>query len=671
MRADDLPRHALEIRALTEPEQVLTALPSALAAAEKAGDFREQALLELAHANACRVIANWVCQRDAGQRAQASADAVNEPILAIRGVVAEARGAIALQDYSRGERILSTAEARLKKTPSPDLSADVSLAYSSFSHSIGKYALSKTYAERGLKELGALESPPMRARLLRNKARAQALLGDTEAARETLKLAIAVADRMFDPKLSAEMHIEAARIARQLGDVPEQRRSAERILAFAKDLKNSQLAGLGHEVMGLSAVSEAAFDRAHKQLTVSLLKFRELNLNRDEMRVIRELLELSIQRRADAAELSALIAGYLRLEREVTEADRAQAADDFDARLSYAEAEINVARLEAEATLARERESASAQRASLRGLAASLAVLAIIVLAGFFVQQRKLNRRLRLVMAKQRESETRAVELLELTDGFVLLHDLNGALLMVNPAVSHALGGSAATLVGRMLADFAVTEARAEFVTYLQQLRSSGRAEGTRAIRHGDGSVHHWRYSARMSLPSEGSIAYAIVNAVDITEQVEESSVLREQSLRDALTRAYNRRFLGLFESGQAPGAHWAVVVLDLDRFKQINDALGHAQGDLILLETAEMLRAHAPADGAVVRLGGDEFALLLANADESRLIALSNTLQALAPSTRCRYTIGHAIRIGEETLARADSQMYRSRERARAQEAS
>lgn len=660
----ELPRHPLEIKALVQPTVVIEELPKALREAELSGDVRTQALLHLAHANACRVIADWRCQRQQGAFATALADRSAEPIIAIRGVIADSRGAIAMLDYTRGEQLLGNAEARLKASPSPELSADVFLAYSSLSYSIGKHVLAKTYAERGLQALGQELAAPIRARLLRNKARAEALLGNVDQAQQTLNLGIASADQTFDPKLSAEMHIEAARIARQLGNVPEQRRNAQRILDFAKKLNNVQLLGLGHEVMGLSALSEGDLERANSELSESLAAFRTLKLKRDELRVSRELIDLKLEVQGEQTELARLVSAYLTLEREVVDADRAQASDDFDARVKYAQVEVNLARLEAQAALGRERETASAQRAQLRGLVALLAFIAIAVLAVFFVVQWRLNRRLTEAMAQQRASESRALGLLEITDGFVFLHDLQGALLMVNPAVAAALGGSAATLVGRSLFDFVAHGARSDFESYLERVRATGRAEGNLSMRHGDRREHHWRYSARLSGSNAGS--YVIANGVDITEQVEESSALREQSLRDVLTHAYNRRFLDLFESATSADACWGVIVVDLDRFKKVNDSLGHAEGDRILLETAELLRANTPRDGAVVRLGGDEFVLLLARCKPDELAALSDTLRAHNAHMRCRFSIGTALREGQEnlqaTLSRADANMYDTR---------
>ena len=143
-------RHALEAEALAEPEQVLAKLPPLIADAESRGAKRELALLELARANACRVVANWDCQRDAGRAAQMAADESGEPFLAIRALIAESRGLMAKQQYSPGGQLLAEAERRLRRTPSPALMADVQLGYSSMSNSLGRHELARTYADRGL-----------------------------------------------------------------------------------------------------------------------------------------------------------------------------------------------------------------------------------------------------------------------------------------------------------------------------------------------------------------------------------------------------------------------------------------------------------------------------------------------------------------------------------------
>ena len=136
-----LPHHPLEEKALSDPEGVLRQLPDLVADARKRERFDEQALLFLAQANACRVVADWPCQRVAGAAARNAAEAARKPLLVVRALIAEARALIAMQDFSRGEELLGRAELVLKGSPSPELSADVYLAYSSLSNALGKHAL--------------------------------------------------------------------------------------------------------------------------------------------------------------------------------------------------------------------------------------------------------------------------------------------------------------------------------------------------------------------------------------------------------------------------------------------------------------------------------------------------------------------------------------------------
>src|SRR5436190_721751 len=108
--ADELPRHALETKALVAPGAVLREVPPRLAEAAAKGDFKEQALLQLARANACRVLANWPCQRTASTAARMDAALAQDRVLQVRALVAEARAYLSMQEYNRGESLLGAAE---------------------------------------------------------------------------------------------------------------------------------------------------------------------------------------------------------------------------------------------------------------------------------------------------------------------------------------------------------------------------------------------------------------------------------------------------------------------------------------------------------------------------------------------------------------------------------
>lgn len=174
-------------------------------------------------------------------------------------------------------------------------------------------------------------------------------------------------------------------------------------------------------------------------------------------------------------------------------------------------------------------------------------------------------------------------------------------------------------------------------------------------MRRADSGERLWRYSSRLS----ETRGYAIGHAVDITEQAREAEALRAENLRDALTQAYNRRFLPLFEARLAERT-WAVINVDLDQFKLINDTQGHDAGDQVLIAMTAYLQQQVREEDAVVRSGGDEFVLLLADADEGRVHGLLARLRAGMHEAPCRYSTGHAVRQrGEplgDTLARADA---------------
>jgi diguanylate cyclase (GGDEF)-like protein/PAS domain S-box-containing protein len=159
--------------------------------------------------------------------------------------------------------------------------------------------------------------------------------------------------------------------------------------------------------------------------------------------------------------------------------------------------------------------------------------------------------------------------------------------------------------------------------------------------------------------------------------------VLEHNSLHDALTRLPNRRFLDqqLALAGSAADRRPLTLLhIDLDRFKDINDTLGHAAGDEVLKQAAGVLRAHVPAADFIARIGGDEFVLLSrrdpAEADFSalsaRLIeAISEPMTIEGHDCRIGASIGIATRneaeeSAEQLLVNADIALYEAKRRGR-----
>ncbi len=398
-RALELPRHPLEIKALTDPEAVLKELPPALEAARAKNDMRTVALLYLARANACRVMADWPCQRSAGGSAREAAALASDPVIEVRGLIADSRAAISMQDFVRGEQLLSDAETLLKAVPYAELKSEVYLAYSSLSFTLNRPESSADYAQRGLDALPENAEPPTRARLLRNLGKALATLGQSDHAQLILTQSQAIAASVGDPKLVAELYLASANIAHGQKDFVTQRKNGEAVVALGVDLKNSQIGGMGLEVMGTASIDEGKPIRALAELRAARLAFFKLNLERDELRVLRALIPLAISSSDTRADLVELSMRLLELSNKIEAADRVKATADYDARLKFNTKELEVKQLTAEAAAAKEREKLLLGNTRLAQIAAAMVALTLVVLVGFFLQLRR-NKKLEERLAR-------------------------------------------------------------------------------------------------------------------------------------------------------------------------------------------------------------------------------------------------------------------------------
>lgn len=150
--------------------------------------------------------------------------------------------------------------------------------------------------------------------------------------------------------------------------------------------------------------------------------------------------------------------------------------------------------------------------------------------------------------------------------------------------------------------------------------------------------------------------------AVALTSRLDTATrLLRSTSLTDPLTGVLNRR--GFFEAVEEfahANERFGVAMVDVNRFKQLNDTHGHAAGDAALICVADWLAALAGDDGIVARIGGDEFAIVVSALDRVNLPAHQSLL---ADGVACSVTIGSAaIEAGEHfdaALARADGRLY------------
>ena len=189
----------------------------------------------------------------------------------------------------------------------------------------------------------------------------------------------------------------------------------------------------------------------------------------------------------------------------------------------------------------------------------------------------------------------------------------------------------------------------------------------------------HWDNLDQIVNERTASLRTALAQLqVEMEERQRAEAALRRLATYDALTNALNRRaFLegahGHFVEARVSSAPLAILMFDLDRFKQINDRYGHAAGDMALQYFAKLCMALAPEASLFGRLGGEEFAMLLLNTNQEGAIAIGEEIRRHAPTTalvagETSFTVMVSVGVAtakpadqriEHILERADQRLY------------
>ena len=143
--------------------------------------------------------------------------------------------------------------------------------------------------------------------------------------------------------------------------------------------------------------------------------------------------------------------------------------------------------------------------------------------------------------------------------------------------------------------------------------------------------------------------AVIIAGALKIADLVARLRALERQVLTDPLTGAFNRRHLdvclrGAIERRKRVGESACLALFDVDRFKDINDLLGHAAGDAVLKALVVLFQGRARTLDLLFRTGGEEFALLLPRTDLESALVVSDRLRALIAASRLIF--GHVMTV-------------------------
>ena len=280
------------------------------------------------------------------------------------------------------------------------------------------------------------------------------------------------------------------------------------------------------------------------------------------------------------------------------------------------------------------------------------------------------------------ESEAHFRLLAENSTDVITRHDGTGTCLYASPSLRDLLGRAPSELQDRQAADFVHREDRATLLAAFVALLRSGEVATVRyRMSHVDGRWV-WVETVMRPVRVEGLVLELQSSTRDITSRVETEHRLARLALGDALTGLANRAALHQhLEDRLEGGRPLALLFLDLDRFKVVNDSLGHSAGDELLRSIAARLNGTCRDGDLVARLGGDEFVVVADGLDEAGALLLAGRVQravsapVLVGSHELRMTASVGIvtttgageRDVEALLRDADVSMYEAKARGRA----
>ncbi len=292
-------------------------------------------------------------------------------------------------------------------------------------------------------------------------------------------------------------------------------------------------------------------------------------------------------------------------------------------------------------------------------------------------------------VTEQRRAEARMYQLssaLEQTADVVMITDGDGIIDYVNPAFTAITGYGRDETIGQTPKLLNSGRHDRRFYKRMWEQILAGQVYNEVFVnRRKNGSLY---YEAKTITPvtgDHGQVTSFISTGKDVTEQMETQEQLRFLAEHDMLTELPNRQVLlerirQSLARARRRDRMVAVLFMDLDQFKYINDSLGHEVGDELLVQIARRLQAHVREGDTVARFGGDEFVIVADDAgspDEISAIA-DKLLKALAPTFKFNgmefyvtASIGISVFPGDgpdsETLLRnADNAMYRAKESGR-----
>jgi diguanylate cyclase (GGDEF)-like protein/PAS domain S-box-containing protein len=302
---------------------------------------------------------------------------------------------------------------------------------------------------------------------------------------------------------------------------------------------------------------------------------------------------------------------------------------------------------------------------------------------GFRGISRDITERMRMEEALRQSEERYRTIIEQMEDGYFEV-DLTGNFTFVNDAECGNLGYSRDELIGMNNRRFADKENAKKVFAAFHSVYETGNPVKLfdYEVRRKDGTMVTNELSAALIRDADGKPVGFRGISRDVTERKRSEERIQHLATHDALTDLPNRRMFGqmlshAIQTAQRYKKRFAVLFIDLDRFKNINDTLGHEAGDRLLQEIAGRLKQTLRASDTIARLGGDEFVILIEEVGDLKQVSivahriLSATLQPVVlMGEECRVTTSIGISVfpndgeDEKTLMKkADMAMYVAKE--------
>ncbi len=318
--------------------------------------------------------------------------------------------------------------------------------------------------------------------------------------------------------------------------------------------------------------------------------------------------------------------------------------------------------------------------ASLAGLLLS-ALLLVALLIAEGRRARAMLQRSQTSARSQAEAERMLRALVGGVPAMISAFDREGRFLFINDAMARFHGVREAEVIGHTPAELGLEAGGRDLLDWA--LGSAGPTPHTeRRVRNRQGELRTLLVTGMAVEGEEGKRGRVVLAALDITDRKEAEDRVRHLAEHDPLTDLPNRLLYAarlrarLRQARDGQGGDFALHLIDLDRFKTINDSLGHPTGDKLLLLAVERMRACLRADDLIARIGGDEFAVIQAQArgavDAARLAErlvriMSEPFEIDGCTIRSGVSIGSALGLRdgptvEALQQRSDMALYRAK---------